>query len=572
LLFGLAFLTPALYSDEVPSPRWQTLFPSGARQGSTCTLTVIGGEFNSWPVATWTDGADISLRALPLSAPEGAEAEPESGRTQSGPSEMQPSDIRQLEITVPADARPGVHWLRLHDDHGVTSLRPFLVGTLPEVEEQEPNDSIEQAQRLDLAAVVVNGRLQEKADADAFAVQLERGQTLVADLLANEILGSSMDAILQVSSMDGAILEQNHDTRGLDPRIVFTAPSTDTFVVRCFAFPKVGDWIIGFDGGESYVYRLTLTTQGFVDYLYPPVWNASQPGQVEPVGWNIPETARRLTTAQLPSPNGGDVFHPDLGNTAFLRMVSRAVFVEPRDSQGREPLVFQVPCWIGGVLAEPDETDVYEFDLQKDQAVNFRVEARNAGSPLDAVLVFYDSDGKQLERNDDVNEDRDSAIGYDIKEDGRYRLEIFDLHRGGGPGYFYALKAAQAEEPDFDLAVKEKLFTIQAGSTVEIAVAVKRLHGFDGAIEITATALPPGVTATKAVSEAEGDSAGTVTLKLTATGEEPRSSGSFRVVGTTTAPQALTREVRSKLPRLLPPVPHLWLTVGAPAEKAPASD
>lgn len=566
VLFWLSYVVPAAHCDDPPSPHWETLFPSGARQGSTCILTIVGGHFDSWPVATWTDGPDLSLRAL-----EGQDKKQDNDPSETEPETTKQPEVRQLEITVQPDARPGVRWLRLHDDSGVTSLRPFIVGTLPEVQEQEPNDSIAEPQKLDTSTVVVNGRLEKKADTDTFAIQLQRGQTLVAHLVANEILRSPMDGILQVSSTDGAILGQNHDSRGADPRLVFTAPSTDTFIVQCFAFPERASWNIAFDGGENYVYRLTLTTQGFVDHLYPPICDASQPTQVEPVGWNIPAGARRLQTAQLSPLEADEIFHSDLGNTALLRWVSFPVFVEPQDSQGRQPLICQPPCWVSGVIAEPEETDVYEFDLEKGKTVSFRVDARDAGSPLDAVLTFHDANGKQMERNDDVKQSRDSALAYGIKEEGRYRLEIFDLHRRGGKRYVYTIKASQGD-PDFELTLGEKLFTIQAGGTIEIPVEVKRIDGFDGVIEVTATSLPPGVTATTALSEGKGDSAGKVTLKLTATSEEPRSSGAFRVVGTTTEPRALTREVRSEFRRLLPPVPHLWLTVHAEEEKPPASD
>ena len=545
-LFFLSLLaaTVSVYGAE-PSIHWDHLFPSGARQGSTRTLTVVGGKFESWPVETWTDGPDISLR--PVEGKEG-----------------------QLEIDVRPDARPGVRWLRLYDANGPTSPRPFVVGTLPEIEEQEPNDSNGTAQKVSVSAVVVNGRLEKKGDVDAFAVHLERGQTLVAALVAHEILRSPMDAILQVSSSDGHILEQNDDDPDMDPRIVFTAPSSNTFVVRCFTFPERPSWIVGFDGDEKYVYRLTLTTQGFIDHPHPPVWNRSQPGGIAAVGWNISEDASRLQLTQLEpleslEPlDGVELFHPDLGNTALVRLVSSVVFAESsaadqsQDGVPKQPL--EPPCWIGGVLAEPAETDAYEFNL-KEGPVVFQVEARKTGSALDASLVLYDPDGKEIERADDAD-GPDTVLGYAIKTTGSYRLEIFDLHRRGGPRYFYALRA-HAEEPDFELSLADTPLTIPAGGSAEIPVEVKRLYGLEGSVEITATGLPPGVTCAKTVSEGKGDSAGKVTLKLTAASEALR-SGPFRVVGTATVPRALTRSVRSKSRWLLPPVPHLWLTVQTP--------
>ena len=61
-------------------------------------------------------------------------------------------------MTIAADVAPGVHWLRAHDKDGGGNLRPFIVGTLPEVAEKEPNDAPAQAQPLKGPGVVVPAR------------------------------------------------------------------------------------------------------------------------------------------------------------------------------------------------------------------------------------------------------------------------------------------------------------------------------------------------------------------------------------------------------------------------------
>src|SRR5262249_36007488 len=151
------------------------------------------------------------------------------------------------------------------------------------------NEDPKKPQVLDSAAVVVNGRLEKQGDVDGFALRLAKGQTLVASVLANRGLGSPMDAVLQVASADGFVLDQNNDYHGLDPQLVFTAPADGTYVVRTFAFPAVPDSGIRFAGGETFIYRLTLTTGGFAEYAYPLAVPRADPGQVELVGWNIPE-------------------------------------------------------------------------------------------------------------------------------------------------------------------------------------------------------------------------------------------------------------------------------------------
>ena len=102
-----------------------------------------------------------------------------------------------------------------------------MIGSLPETNEIEPNDSIAQPQTMSEfakpprdAEVVINGVLQERGDVDCFAVELKQGQTLVAAVEANEAFGSPLDGILQIVDPDGTTLAENHDSVGLDPRLV----------------------------------------------------------------------------------------------------------------------------------------------------------------------------------------------------------------------------------------------------------------------------------------------------------------------------------------------------------------
>src|SRR5205823_5707083 len=105
---------------------------------------------------------------------------------------------------------PGVHYLRVYDDQGASSLRPFIVGTLPEVVEQEPNDDPRKPQVLP-GSCVVNGRLEKPGDVDGFAIKLLKGHTLVSHMMANRVLGSPCDAVLQVLSAEGFVLAENND-------------------------------------------------------------------------------------------------------------------------------------------------------------------------------------------------------------------------------------------------------------------------------------------------------------------------------------------------------------------------
>src|SRR5262245_40256096 len=238
LVAGL--LGPARSSAKPPT--LTGLFPPGARRGQTIALEAAG-TFDHWPAKAWIEGRGVEIRA-----------EKAKGK---------------LTAVVAADAAPGLRWVRLHDEEGATTLRPFVIGALPELIEVEPNDEPKSPQRLAAASATVNGRLARPGDVDGFAVALTSGQFLVASLEAGRHLGSPMDAVLQVVSPDGSVLAQNDDDVGPDPRIVFEPPSPGTYIVRLFAFPAKPDSSIRFAGGSDFVYRLTLTTGGFIDYAFP---------------------------------------------------------------------------------------------------------------------------------------------------------------------------------------------------------------------------------------------------------------------------------------------------------------
>src|SRR5262249_3897293 len=160
------------------------------------------------------------------------------------------------------------------------------------------------------------------------------------------------------------------------------------------------------------------------------------------------------------------------------------------------------------------------------------------GYPLDAVLELSDSSGKVLSRVDDVGNGRDAQLSLAIPADGDYELAVSDLHRQGGERYLYCLRAVFAQ-PDFALSVASDTFTVAAGASLEIPVTVLRAQGFAEPIECTVEGLPSGMTAMPVVSSAEGESAKSVKLVITA-GPEPH-SGPLRIVGTS---QGVAKQAR----------------------------
>jgi hypothetical protein len=523
LIFGSASAAP---------PPLTYLFPAGAQQGKTTGITA-GGTFASWPVRAWTDGKGVELKPAK-----------EKGK---------------LTVTVAADAPAGVCWVRLHDDQGASELRPFLIDTLPEVVEKEPNDEPAKPQTLAALPAVVNGRLAKAGDVDCFAVRLQKGQTLVVSLEANRTLGSPMDGVLQLLSANGFVLEENNDDHGLDPQLTFTAPKEGAYIVRLFAFPAEPDASVRFAGGDTYIYRLTLTTGGFADHAFPLAVSRGSPAEIEVAGWNIPAAVKKLPVG---TETAGPVTlrHPQLANTLSVLVEPHRCLAETEPNDRKKPQAISLPATISGRIDPPGDLDVFEFAAKKGQRLSFRLDARSVDSQLDPLLRLTDATGKRLAQADDATAGkpgiRDAVLAFTVPQDGSYRLLVSDQSGHGGRRHFYRLRATLAE-PDYALTLAADRFVLTPGKPLAIPVTIERRNGFDRAIEITAEGLPDGVTAKPVQSTGAAGKSATLTLEA----KRGPVSGAIRIIGRVAGQTDLTRTALAPRIKLPQTTPHLWLTV-----------
>jgi hypothetical protein len=527
----LAVLGIASSASAAP-PTLDSLFPAGGQRGTTVEV-IVTGTFDKWPVNVWADAEGISVKPTKTSG--------------------------KLLVTIDAGAAPGTRWLRLYDEQGASAARPFQVGTLPEVLEQEPNDDPKQPQVLTTSNVIVNGRLQKDGDVDVFALDLRKGQTLVASMEAHQTLRSPMDASLQVLSADGFVLAQNDDFHGLDPQIVFTVPHDGRYLVRTFAFPSEPTAAVKFAGGPKFIYRLTLTTAGFMDYPLPLAVSRTAPGGIEPVGWNIAEAARKLSISPDAFADVATVWHPLLANAVAVRLEPHAVTVKSKTNSRQQPQSITLPITVTGRLDKPGDVDAYEFAGKKGQKYAMAIESRALGFPLDPVLKVTDAAGKVLAQVQAKKLDTDVDLDFTAPQDAVYRVEVHDFHGDGGPRFVYRLRAVLAQ-PDFSLKVASDRFAVQPGKPAEIPITVERRYGFNQEIELSAVGLQKGVTA-----ETLGG-AKTPTLRLSGDGEP--ASGSFRIVGKIKGTGDSPRLATAFFTDYGVATAQLWLTFGPKATVA----
>ncbi|GDY09205.1 serine protease [Planctomycetia bacterium] len=476
----------------------------------------------------------------------------------------------KFKVTVAENAAPGLCWIRVFNAEGASPLRPFVIGTLAEVVEKEPNNSAKDAQKLESTQVVVNGVLEKGGDVDTFAVSLKAGQTLVASLMAKGTLGSPMDGVLQVLGPRGFVMEHNDDDHGLDPQIVFTAPSDGEYGVRVFAFPETANSSIAFAGGANYIYRLTLTTGPFVDHAQPMSVGRSVVADETPApqklrlnGWNLPP---ELAEVSADAVEGSFIVrHALLGNTLTLPVELHPSVIELAE-RPPEPQEITLPSSMTGVIGKPGEIDLFRLKMAAKQAIVIRTDARAAGSPLDPVLRILKSDGSQLQEVDDGSKgDFDPDANFTAPADGEYRVAITDRFGLGGPRFFYRLTALPSQ-PDFELKVAADSFVLTPDKPLEIPVTVDRQRGFASEIEVVVTGLPEKVTVESVVSAKDGETAKTVKLVLKVEAGV-NFSGRIRILGRVKSEPPVEKSASATLTAFNTTTRELWLTVTAPAAK-----
>jgi hypothetical protein len=462
-LLGLFFLLLAPAGLHAAKPEVSGFFPAGGQVGQTVEVEVLG-KLGGESVKVWCDQ-------------EGITGEPAK-------------DGKKLNIAISPNAAPGISWLRIWNDEGASALRPFVVGRLPEVTEQEPNESLSAAGAVESAGTVVNGKLHRSGELDTFKVTLKQGETLIADVLANQVLSSPMDAVLQVASAKGFLLAQTDDSPRFDPCLAFTAPADGEYFIRVFAFPTEPNSSIRYAGGDNYIYRLTLTTGPYVRYLTPLCVKANEPIVLKPQGWNLSSDGPAVSLS-APAENLSALIPFPGALPMTVAKCDHASVLEP-DSEKPEDRKLTPPFSLTGTIGEADEVDQYGFAAKKDETLKIQVESADLGFPLDPVLEIKDGKGQSLKVVDDQSRNAaDAEYEFKAPADGEYQILIRDRYQHGGWDYAYLLTVA-APKPEASLSVGADAFTLTKDKAVEIPVTIAKTNGFEGKLDLQVDGLPEG--------------------------------------------------------------------------------
>ena len=168
---------------------------------------------------------------------------------------------------LPLDTQVGDDCIRhaaYHDGKRLSNSIPYAVGTLPECNEIESNDTTKDAQRIDLP-IIINGRIARPGDIDVFRLKGHAGDKVVAEVYGRR-LNSPLDSLLRMTDASGNVLEWNDDHIIKDGHLHkdimgLVTHHADSYLLA--ELPKNGTYYVHLvdsqhHGGQAYSYRLRI--------------------------------------------------------------------------------------------------------------------------------------------------------------------------------------------------------------------------------------------------------------------------------------------------------------------------
>ena len=477
-------LCPLPIFAQYPSSRLLVVSPPGGQRGSTVELSLTKGqdlEQVSEVVFSHPDILAIAKR------------NPEDG---DDPGKIVPN---VFVVTIPETVPTGRYEVRAIGRFGVSNPRAFVVSSHKESLEKEPNSTPEQAMPLEINQIL-NATSGEKTDVDCYVVQAEAGQRLLIQCWAERI-DSKIDATLQLYNPKGDYVASSRNHDGLDPLIDYTIPTSGRYVVKAYD--------LLYRNGPEYFYRLQVSTDPHIEFVFPPSIEPGRKTLVTVYGRNLPgskiEEAVRVNgqpleamTVEVEMPLELDptseakkswrrrphqiglhalTFDLQPGESSgassrfsLARATAPVIAEKESNDQPDQAQVVELPCELVGQFASARDRDWFQFDAKKGEAYTLEVYSHRLGFPTNPTVSLVrlipgengETTVKEVKTVDGGHKnlgDRlfdtttyDPVTQLTIPEDGTYRLGLRDaLGDGrGSPRFVYRL-AIRPVEPDYQL-------------------------------------------------------------------------------------------------------------------------
>ncbi len=442
----------------------------------------------------------------------------------------------KVRFTVAKNAMPGAYDFRLVTPRGASTLGQVVIVRDPVVVEEGPNDTLGQALVVQLPATLC-GAVEKEEDVDFYKFHVEAGTGLTFHVYSsrcmdriNNVASLRPDPIIKVRNASGSVLAVSDNYFSADPLLFYR-------------FAAAGDYYlemrdVRYQGNAFWQYSIEVNDRPFVTNVFPLGITPEKPTRLTMIGFNLPQDPNVTVTLPGDVPDGPRWIELPLGDrpanpaSVFISHLAEVPGTSDGQPSGNTPAL-PVPCGVNGCIASAGQIDHFSFEAQKGERFSFEVVARRQQSALDPLLAVLNEKGARLIESDDVTFHRyltaDAMIeNWTAPADGRYTLELRDVHLRGGSQYVYYLKATRSE-PYFLLELDSDKTPLMPGIGNAIFARVLRRNGFIGEVALSVDGLPQGVTATCG-RILEGGNDGCIVLN--AAPDAPISAANVRVTGT----------------------------------------
>lgn len=413
----------------------------------------------------------------------------------------------KVKLTVAADALPGVRDVRVLTPQGVSTVAQLVVVEDQVIVEQAKNDTAAEAQLITLPATVC-GCLEKAEDVDFFKFKIDAPTSFVFHVRSQRLqdrihdLQAHSDPILTIRNAQGSTIAAADNVFQGDPFL-------------CHRFEQPGEYLleirdVRYTGNQYWEYAVEIHSRPFVRSVFPLTVTPGKETKLTAIGSQLPADPNVTLTLPSDLPNGIQrvrlPFADRPSNPVAVYSTSLPTVFETADDNNDAVKVLAastaaigVPCMINGRIETPGDVDCFVFEAKKDDKLSFEVKARRLQSELDSTIRIVNDKGATLAENDDlrlgIRGSQDSWIEtWTVPDDGKYAIEIRDMHLRGGENFLYAIEVTHAR-PYFNLFADTDKTNLSPGVNGVLWVKVARKNGFTGAIQLHVDGLPSGITA-----------------------------------------------------------------------------
>ena len=444
----------------VAEPELVSLFPLGARRGSTVEVEIRGKALDG-AYAAWWSTQDVQCRLVAI---EEVQETDEKKKTEK----KQPEFRVVLSVAIDAAAASGPHALRLVSPRGVSNELLFVVVADSLITESaHPHSTPVEAERVNFP-VIVSGKIGAQAEVDYYELDVPEDQELAFEVVSsNAAIAKGFHPQISLYEPGGSWLNPTY-ARRLATQTEFTSqvvPLNRGVTQRC----KKGRYVVevrslSYNGAPEFAYMLRIGPPGPLSFsrlgsgTARPSYSWRERSFDRELGQNRLERLRqraialeRKRTASDSAPaTSGSGYERDSASDLPPVSVPVTVFAErePNDS-ANEAAEIAVPTLIQGAIGRPGDVDCFRFKAAAGQRLAFEVETPELGPPhFNLRIDVKDPAGREIVTNvhkkASLRNSQTSLKGMEAKitdtleQTAVYALEVRDVtSRYGGDKHRY---------------------------------------------------------------------------------------------------------------------------------------